>query len=355
MKPDYKNCQLNIVASIEKHYGEKLPFFDSIPEVDELLKGKKHVFLMVLDGMGTKIIEKNLDENSFIRKHYVKTLSTLFPSTTTCVTSAIISGKLPNETGFYGWHQYFKEFGRDIIVFKNQDYYTKERLSISLPLTRKRFYDKYDRISTYTLFPKFSIDNGYKNFHAQVDKLIDIGESSDESFTYCYYDEPDGTIHNKGTTAKKTKKVLEKLDKELQRLKDHLKEDSIVLLTADHGLIDTETIYLEDYPDIIDQLDCKPSIEARCTTFKTSNPGRFKELFNHHFPIGFELYTIDEYMKSDYVCKLSREFKFQEYLYDFVSVSNDIYNFALTRAEVNVKAHHAGSTEDEMLVPLIIF
>lgn len=355
MKPDYKNCQLNLVSSIEKHYNERLAFFDSIEEVDKMLEGKKHIFLIVLDGLGSKIIEKNLKEDSFIRTHYFKTLSTLFPSTTTCVTSAIISGKLPNETGYYGWHQYFKEFGRDIIIFKNQDYYTKERLSVNLPLSHKRFYDKYDNISTYTLFPNFSIDNGYKNFHAQVDKMIDIASQSDESFTYCYYDDPDKTMHSKGTMAKKTRKVIEKLDKELARLKANIKDDSIVFVTADHGLIDTETIYLEDYPDIIDQLELKPSIEARCTTFKTNNPSRFKELFDHYFPIGFELYTIDEYMKSDYVCKFSREFKFQEYLFDFVSVSNDIYNFELRRTEDKKKAHHAGCTEDEMLVPLVIF
>ena len=105
MKPEYKNCQLNLIASIEKHYGDKTQHFAPIPEIDELLVGKKHIFLIVLDGLGTRLVEENLSEHSFIREHYFKTMSTLYPSTTTCVTIALRSGKLPNDTGFYAWHK----------------------------------------------------------------------------------------------------------------------------------------------------------------------------------------------------------------------------------------------------------
>ena len=355
MKPEYKNCPLNLIASIEKHFGEKVNHFDSISEVDEMLEGKKHIFLILLDGLGTKIIEENLSENSFIRNHYFKTMSTIYPSTTACVTTAVRSAKLPNDTGFYGWHQYFQEYNRDIVLFKNEDYYTKERILGNLPLTFRDFFDKYDSVSTYSLYPKFSIEHGYKNFDAQVDKMIDIAAAKENTFTYCYYDEPDASIHKYGTTGKKVKKLIEKLDSGLERLSKHLKEDSIMFVIADHGLIDCETIYLEDYPDIIDQLVLKPTIESRCTSFKVADMERFKRLFEHYFPIGFELYTKDEYLRSDYVFHTNTAYRFEEFLFDYVAVANDKFCFMLKRGISKMKAAHAGCTEDEMLVPLVIF
>ena len=355
MKPNFNNCPLNLVASIEKHYGYKLDNFESIEEIDKKLVGKKHIFLIVLDGLGTKIIEKNLKENSFIRTHGYKTMSTLFPSTTACVTVAIQSGHLPNDTGYFGWHQYFKEFGRDIVLFKNQDYYTNERLSTRLPISYKRFYDKYDNISTYSLFPKWDMEHGYKNIHAQMKKMVEIAKSSDETFTYCYYDDPDYIIHNYGTNGKKTRRVIKKIDNELRWLNARLGDESIVFVTADHGLIDTKTIFLEDYPALVEQLELKPSIEARCTTFKVKPGSRFKELFNHYFPTGFELYTKEGFLNSDYIFKTKYENRIEEFIFDYVAVATDKYSFAFTRSKKEFKAAHAGATEDEMLIPLIIF
>ena len=355
MKPDYKNCQLNIVATIEDHFGERVQYFSPIPELKKIMNQKKHIFLIVLDGMGTKIVEKNLSENSFIRNHYLKTISCIYPSTTACVTSSILSAKLPNDTGFYGWHQYFKEFNRDIVVLRNEDYYTGERLSTRLPISYKRFFDKYDDISTYILYPAWDLERGYKNFKSQVDKMIDISDSKEKTFTYCYCDEPDSSIHNKGTDSGKVKRVLNRIDKELQYLNNHMKEDSVVIVTADHGLIDSKIIYLEDYPDIIDLLELRPSLEARCTTFKVNNMERFKRLFEYHFPIGFELYTKDEYLKTDYVYHTNTEYRFEEFLFDYIAVANDKFSFLLYHKQGKMKAMHAGVTEDEMMVPLIVF
>ena len=216
----------------------------------------------------------------------------------------LIEGIIIKKAREHFWATFIPVY-RDIVLFKNEDYYTNERILGNLPLTFRDFFDKYDSVSTYSLYPKFSIEHGYKNFDAQVDKMIDIAAAKENTFTYCYYDEPDASIHKYGTTGKKVKKVIEKLDSGLERLSKHLKEDSIMFVIADHGLIDCETIYLEDYPDIIDQLVLKPTIESRCTSFKVADMERFKRLFEHYFPIGFELYTKDEYLRIIFLSTLS--------------------------------------------------
>ena len=68
MKPDFNNCILNVTASIMKKYQVKSKF-STISIIDEKIMNSKHIFLIILDGLGKNIIENNLDENSFIKKN----------------------------------------------------------------------------------------------------------------------------------------------------------------------------------------------------------------------------------------------------------------------------------------------
>ena len=55
--PDYKTGMLNLMASLMQHYDVKTPY-STHPIVDKLLAGKyDNVFLILIDGMGSKIIE----------------------------------------------------------------------------------------------------------------------------------------------------------------------------------------------------------------------------------------------------------------------------------------------------------
>lgn len=353
MKPNYNDCTMNLIASIEKHFGYDT-MFESFKDIDELLKNKKHVYILLLDGLGEVIINKNLKENSFIRTHYYKSMNTLYPPTTACVTSAITSGKLPNESGYFGWHQYFKEYKRDIVLFKNTDYYTNEYLGYDLHLNKENFYDKYNDENTksFTVFPKWSKEYGCKSFKKQLEKLIEISKMDEKTFTYCYYDEPDHTMHAKGCYHSKTRRIIKRIDKKLKWLSERLGNDSICFMIADHGLVDVSPIYLSDYPDVLDLLELNPSIESRTCTFKVKDKELFKELFNKYFK-GFELYTKEEFLNSDYIYKTENN-RIEEFLFDFVAVAIDKYNFELKREKGTLRAHHAGATYDEMMVPIVI-
>ena len=101
--PDYNNSIVNLACSVIKHYGaenhhETLAIFDNYLE-----KNYKNVVVMLLDGLGVDALENHLDKGSFLRRHFVSEISTVFPPTTTAATTSVESGLTPKEHGWLGW------------------------------------------------------------------------------------------------------------------------------------------------------------------------------------------------------------------------------------------------------------
>ena len=73
--PDYDKSTVSLISSVYNHFKIK-PFHKTLPELDGLLKrGPKNVIVMLFDGLGTSVLEKNLPGNAFLRKHFVTGIS----------------------------------------------------------------------------------------------------------------------------------------------------------------------------------------------------------------------------------------------------------------------------------------
>ena len=80
--PDYSRCPINIISSIRKYYRAPI-VYPSLHKLDkELSKFYKNVVLIILDGMGTDMMERNLPKSNFLRKNHIDNLTSVFPSTT---------------------------------------------------------------------------------------------------------------------------------------------------------------------------------------------------------------------------------------------------------------------------------
>ena len=123
--PDYTRCPVNIISSIRKYYREP-NVYPTLPKLDaHLSKFYKNIVLIVLDGMGTDMMERNLSPISFLRRNFTENLTSVFPSTTAAAMTSYYTGLSPNEHGWLGWSLFFKEFCRTIDIFTNLDSYTK--------------------------------------------------------------------------------------------------------------------------------------------------------------------------------------------------------------------------------------
>lgn len=97
----YEKSITNLSCSILKHFNV-VSKHKSINEIDEiLLKNKrKNIITVLLDGLGSKVLEENLPKDSFLKKHKIMDINSVLPSTTVASTTSFLSGLNPIE---HGW------------------------------------------------------------------------------------------------------------------------------------------------------------------------------------------------------------------------------------------------------------
>jgi len=359
--PDYQNSILNISASILNHYGVSTEYKTLKILDQELEKDYKHVILMVLDGMGINILNHNLSSDALLRKNLKTTLTSVFPPTTVAATTAMLSGLPPISSGHLGWTQYNQIDDSITTVFLNTDYYYPNKvLTHNLQRDSLSYINIVDQIREInpdlhleTLFPSFKV-NGHETFNDELNRLLMITKGN-KSFSYCYWTEPDSTIHEAGTTGLKTKQILNALNTSYERFLREIGEDVLVITTADHGLIDVEPVLIYEYKDFLDTLRMFPSIEPRATSFyvKKNQDELFKTLFNQYFGKDFVLLSKKEILESNLFGYGKPHAKIEAFIGDYFSIAsnNKMFQFLKTKP---FKAHHAGLTKEELEVPLIL-
>lgn len=361
IKIDYKNSLINLTASLLNHYN-CFPEYKTLHNIDEYLKRDyNHVILIVLDGLGVNIINNNLTEEQLLRQNIKQTISSVFPPTTVAATNAILSGKPPFASGYVGWAQYNKYEDAHVIVFKNEDYYNhKNILSTNLKEEMLSYENMLEKIKhknndlhVELLFPSFH-EKGYETFDDQLNRLLMITKKK-KSFSYCYFDEPDITVHKSGISGTRTKRIVNKLNESYERFLKEISDDVLVILTADHGLIDVEPVELYKFNDLKNTFRKKPSLESRALTFfiKEEEKDLFEELFDKYFQPGFLLLTKEELYETELLGYGVKHQYLDSFIGDYVAISTSNKMIQLKKGKP-FKAHHAGLTKEELEVPIIV-
>lgn len=358
-KPNYNHSILNVSATILSHYGVATPY-RTLKELKPTLENKKHIMLILLDGMGINIL-KNLDKDSFFNSHVKTSLTSVYPPTTVAATTSVLSALPPYSHGHIGWVQYNRFEDANTVVFLNKDaedetHILKEDFK-GVHLSYETIMDKIKNanadLNVYQLMPNF-VKDGYDTFDQQIDKLIDISKK-EASFSYTYWSEPDYSIHENGTNTPVIKNLLTTLEHSVKRLYNHLTSDTVVIIIADHGLIDVKPENLYDKEDLLSLLYRKPSIEPRSTAFfvKAENHKAFKKLFKKYFGNKFLLLSKKAFFKKNLLGYGVKHPLLDDFIGDFMAISTKEYMFK-SKPERSFLAHHAGLNKLEMMVPLII-
>ena len=357
--PDYKNSMVNIVSSIAKYY-HKESKYESMEILDnELSKGYKHVIFMILDGLGPYIINQVLDDSAFLKKYLVKTISAVFPPTTACAIPASASGLLACDTGWLGWENHFDELDKDLVMFTGVDYYSGEPTGIDVRKKYLPYEDYFKDFDTFVsdLEPSFKT-GGFDTFKELLDKLLKITNEQDSSFTYVYWDEPDGTLHQDGVCGDNTKVVIKQLNDNLERIKDKLGKDTLLIITADHGHQDVYPINFNEFLDLKKMLICNPSNEGRALCFRVKEEcnALFKATFNKYFSSIYDLYTKDEFINKGFLGRSNDIHpRLLSFLGDYIAIAKSNVYFIYNNASFVFKSAHAGYTKNEMETPLILY
>lgn len=139
-------------------------------------------------------------------------------------------------------------------------------------------------------------------------------------------------------------------------------EDTILIISADHGHKDIEKAYsLNDYPEIRECLIMPESLESRSLTFwvKEEMKDIFVQRFNKVFKNEFWLMTKDEFLnKYHFLGYGEKHYKIDDFIGNYValSVGGSIIRIETFLAEGKPikKSTHCGLSKEEMEVPVIV-
>ena len=101
-----------------------------------------------------------------------------------------------------------------------------------------------------------------------ISKIKSSLNVKDKNYIYVYNPEPDTTMHITGIDSKETRDYFELINKKVEELYNTISDDTLLIVVADHGHINCDTIILEDYKDIFDTLDGDTYFEGRLCSFK---------------------------------------------------------------------------------------
>jgi len=354
--PEYGNSIANLACSILRYYGVQPPN-PTLLQADELLqKEYKNVVLILLDGMGMKTLEKEVSFDGFFRKNLRCSYSSTFPPTTVAATTAVMSGLYPNQSAWLGWTGYFEALDRNVVYFLNKDYDTGEKIEgLNVAQTYVPFVnirEPLEAAGIHTHWLTSWNSSACKTYGGMCGEIKRLSESEGRQFIYAYWEEPDNTMHKKGVHTAETHKLLKTLEIETEQLAASL-QDALLIVTADHGLIDSNTTLLSKDEEIMSCLVRKPSIESRAMNLfvKEDHKERFEQLLRKRYGEHYQLLPMEEVKKRQLFGCGQDHPRLPGMLGHYLAIATD--EVTLRMKDKKYIGEHGGMTAEEMIIPLI--
>ncbi len=279
MLPDYSGGSLlNLVSSIAVACGprplapERAPRHPTLRDLPPAeLAQAKNVVLVIVDGLGDAYLLRR-GAGGDIAQRRRSAITTVFPSTTASAITTTYTGLPPLEHGLTGWFTYFGAAG---CVSSALPMRTRGE---DLPLrargvTPEEIYRAPALFDTFAVRPivvsyRAIIGSDYNLHHCgraerraydTLDGLVAETEAAVKSgperkFVYVYWPNYDTVSHRHGSKSREAEAEFAAIDAAFGRLLGRLAgTESIVLLTADHGFIDSapaESVELHDCPGL---------------------------------------------------------------------------------------------------------
>ena len=292
---------VDLVNALHRGAGAPVPPTPHSDALAEHLFDRDHLVIVLVDGMGMA----NLDDPAFadLRGRVRMELDSVFPATTACAMSTVATGLWPAQHGIPGWWAYLEE--RDLAVtvlpFVERDSGRRLRRYGVQPAELwpdpPRFAEVTGAMEMHV--PFIYVRSAFNRFlsgrcrtrgywspqHAsrrilRRSQRLHRRRSRRSAVTYWYIPQYDSACHEHGVAGVQSRSVLADLQGMLLELGEALPDDTRMVLTADHGLIDLDRerrVAMFDGDPLLDCLRTVPSGEGRTPQFHVQS-GRETEL-----------------------------------------------------------------------------
>ncbi len=266
---DYNGRSLHrIPGTIAEILGEDVER-DSLPSTVERVEDAENVVVLLIDGLGYRYLEENLDGNDFlsdlVSEGCLECLESVYPSETSAAMTSFYTGLTPSQHGMIGWYMYKQE--EEICIhalpFKTMDWSdaSEEGLRVDNLIKGDSFTELIANkdVDCHAVLPTDIVDGkvteyllqdaektGYRGLGDMAVKLRNIIKSTKgKNYIFCYVPLIDSISHHEGTESEEYSAEISQLNHALEtqlqkRLDPMDAQDTAVILTADHGFINTD-------------------------------------------------------------------------------------------------------------------
>lgn len=379
-KPDYDGGSIvNLMSSISKSFNTTHPYpvLKILPPSE--IKKARNIILLVIDGLGYEYLKTRKD--SFLYKNMKRSMTSVFPPTTSTAIPTFLTGVPPQQHASTGWYVYLKELGvvSAILPFMPRIGgvpFTHQGISVESIITQKPLSEKlktkvfhitrkeiHDSDFTVAMAKKAKIlpYSNLNGFFRQVKKAVSWNNK--KKYVFGYWDSLDSLNHKYGEGSAKAEKHFNEIDKKIKKFSESLNgTNTLLLITSDHGFINVpkeKRLWLEDHPKLKECLSMPLSGEPRAA-YCYVKPGREKEFESyvkkHLSEYCCMIKTLDA-IKQNYFGLYKPNPRLFERAGDYILVMKENYIFKdriVKKKKKEFVAHHGGVSENEMIVPLIL-
>ena len=378
IRPNYNGLSvMNIANSVKRNFG----ISSGIPlkyEPNGFFERKDFIVMILIDALGYNLISSLMNKvelngfNKLSEKGAFFPVTSVFPSTTAVALPSISTGVTPSEHGLIGYRFYSKEYGYLINSLFGKPANTehcKIKIDINWYMPCKTVAEElaYQNVSSYIItradFLNSHFEKGvYRGFKevpylTMSDMFAHITDTLKNAkapaYINAYWWAVDGLSHRYGPNSSEVINEVILLDKMIENLLEQMPENSLLIVTADHGQITSppeKTVDLSRNGDISRSLILPVSDLRAPYLYVRGNVEKriFEKLDDVTVLTNDEAFDLGLFGNSK---------KFKDRVGDFVLLIRDDKNYAYLSPEEEIKliGKHGGLTENEMLVPLFLY
>lgn len=377
-KPNYHNNSIvNLMASITTALGGKCTDYPPLTLLsDEQISSYKKVMLLVIDGLGDNTLSR-LSPQGFLSQNRLGHMTSVCPTTTASAITSFVSGKAPLQHGLTGWFTWLRELGSVTAVLPFRARFggpplNEQGIDIAPLLGWDSVFNSFDRPVlalqpqeiAHSHFSKASLGQARQIGFVNFDHCLQLATAQLQDtpgFIYAYWSQLDRLAHRHGIGSIEVAEHLTELEASIEAFATNLDADTLLLITADHGLLDTNathTIELQQHPELQDCLSLPLCGEPRFAFcyLHDSKHKVFKDYIEQHLSHTCELLSRQQMLEMGLFGLGQAHAEFSHRIGDYALVMKENYVIKdLIGAE---KAYtqigvHGGLSEDELYVPLI--
>ncbi|MGH3456681.1 alkaline phosphatase family protein [Aeromicrobium sp.] len=324
--------------------------------------------VMLIDGLGSHLLQENAASAPFLASlPGIDDLVCGVPSTTATSLTSLGTGLRAGEHGMVGYTSRVPATGerlnsltwdQPVVPEQWQPHRTVLELLQDTGLTVAAVNDAKFASSGLTLCSQRGVPfHGVQSTWERLDVVVELIESAPRGVVYAYESLLDHTGHAKGCTSLEWREALASVDADVAELRAALPADTVLLVTADHGMVDLpqhDRFDLDAYPGLRDDVVMVAG-EARFRHIYTRS-GAEAEVAGHWRDfLGERAIVSTQQGLDDWFGPIAPEVRGR--IGDVLVASlGDFAVFSSVDFAIEMKMHgfHGSVTEAELSIPLLV-